>query len=93
MDFSPLEDKFSSFGWQVKTIDGHDMQSIYHALSSTPFQKDAPSMIIADTTKCKGLRFAEGDFSYHYWHCEPDKSEQSIEMIEKSLREEIDRIE
>ena len=37
MDSSPLEDKFSSFGWQVKIINGHDMQSIYHALSSTPF--------------------------------------------------------
>ncbi len=92
MDSSPLEDKFSSFGWQVKTIDGHDIQSIYHTLSGTPFQKNVPSMIIADTTKCKGLGFAERDFSYHHWHCEPAKIEQSIEMIEKSLREEMDRI-
>ncbi len=92
MDSSPLEDKFSSFGWQVKTIDGHDMKTIYDTLQSTPFKKGAPSMIIADTTKCKGLKFAEGDFKYHHWHCELDKIESSIEIIEKSLGEEIDRI-
>ncbi len=92
MDSSPLEDKFSSFGWEVKTIDGHDIKSIYHTLKSTPFKKGKPSMIIADTTKCKGLKFAEGDFNYHHWHCALDKIESSIEIVQESLGEEIDRI-
>jgi transketolase len=92
MDSSPLEDKFSSFGWEVKTIDGHDIKSIYHTLKSTPFKKGRPSMIIADTTKCKGLKFAEGDFNYHHWHCALDKIESSIEIVQESLGEEIDKI-
>ena len=92
MDSSPLEDKFSAFGWQVKTIDGHNMQEIYRTIAQTPFKKKSPSMIIADTTKCKGLKFAEGDFNYHHWHCELEEVGSSIEIIDGALREEMDRI-
>jgi transketolase len=92
MDSSPLEDKFLSFGWQTMTIDGHDIQSIYGALKKVPFKKGSPSMIIADTTKCKGLSFAEGDFNYHHWHCEPENINASIEKVDNALKEEMDRI-
>jgi transketolase len=92
MNISPVEDKFSAFGWEVRTIDGHDYNQIYDALISAPFKKGKPSCIVALTTKCKGLTFAEGKFEYHHWHCEPEKIDQSIETVNDSLKKELDNI-
>lgn len=92
MNISPVEDKFKAFGWEVRTIDGHDYNQIYETLISMPFKKGKPSCIIAKTTKCKGLTFAEGEFQYHHWHCEPDKIDESLEIVKESLKKELERI-
>lgn len=92
MDSSPLEDKFRAFGWETKTIDGHDFDQIYETLSSTPFKRGKPSCVVADTTKCKGLSFAEDKFQYHHWHCELEKIDESIDIVSKNAKKEIDKI-
>ncbi|MGM0365895.1 MAG: transketolase [Actinomycetota bacterium] len=92
MDTSPFEDKFKAFGWEVRTIDGHDFKSIYRVLQNVPFRKGKPSAIIADTIKCKGLEFAEDQFEYHHWHCEPENIDQAILDLEKKKGEEAAEI-
>lgn len=92
MDSSPMENKFKSFGWEVKTIDGHDFDVIYDTVSDVPFVKGKPSCIVADTTKCKGLTFAEDKFEYHHWHCELEKIDESMQIINKNQKKELDRI-
>ncbi len=92
MDTSPFEEKFASFGWEVETIDGHDFDSIYHALSRVPFSEKKPSVIIADTVKCKGLDFAEGQFEFHHWHCEPKNIGKAISSVKEKKKEEGARI-
>ena len=34
MNVEPLEDKYRSFGWEVVSIDGHDMKQVVDALES-----------------------------------------------------------
>jgi len=51
----PLEDKFTAFGWAVRRIDGHNFDEMAAAFSALPFEKERPSMIIADTVRGKGL--------------------------------------
>ncbi len=92
MNISPIEDKFNAFGWEVKKIDGHDFNQIYEVLSVVPFVKGKPSCIVANTTKCKGLTFAEGQFQYHHWHCEQDKIDDSIEVVNNVCRKELEKI-
>ncbi len=81
MDTAPFEDKFAAFGWEVATIDGHDMGQIYETLKKVPFKVGKPSAVIADTTKCKGLTFGEGRFEFHHWHCPADEIDGAIEII------------
>ncbi len=92
MNIAPIEEKLKAFGWEVKTIDGHDYNQIYNTLASVPFKKGKPSFIVALTTKCKGLTFAEGKFEYHHWHCEPDKIDESIETVDTYFRKELEKI-
>ena len=57
MALEPLADKWKSFGWSVRSIDGHNMEAIVDALENIPFEKGRPSAIIADTVKGKGVSF------------------------------------
>lgn len=51
----PLENKFTSFGWNVQRIDGHDFLAIDSALKICDEHKGIPNMIIADTIRGKGV--------------------------------------
>lgn len=65
MPLEPVADKWRAFGWEVREIDGHDMDRIVAALDELPFASAKPSIIIAHTVKGKGVSFAEDT---HLWH-------------------------
>ena len=81
MSYEPLEDRWAAFGWSVRTIDGHEMDTLVETITGIPFEKGKPSCIILNTTKAKGLSFAEGNVSYHYWKATPAE----MEIAEKDL--------
>lgn len=59
----PLDAKFAAFGWAVSVIDGHDFAALYSALSS---RHDRPHVVIARTTKGKGVSFMEDRAEWHH---------------------------
>jgi transketolase len=65
MNIGNLSEKFASFGWHVKEIDGHNMTEICAALDEADGITDKPIAIIADTIKGKGVSFAEGQSGFH----------------------------
>ena len=60
-----LEDKWRAFGWNVITIDGHDVGGILDAFEAAGRIADRPTIIIADTVKGKGISFAENSAAFH----------------------------
>ena len=77
-----LEDKFASCGWETKTINGHDFNSIMPALLDLKNQKK-PVAIIADTVKGKGVSFMERGIKWH--HAVPTKEEFNLAKKELGL--------
>jgi transketolase len=57
MALEPLADKWRSFGWAVRCIDGHSMKEVVDALEGVPFEQGRPSVVIANTIKGKGVSF------------------------------------
>jgi transketolase len=51
----PLTDKWTAFGWDVREIDGHNMEAIMDALRDIRRIEDQPQLIIAHTLKGRGL--------------------------------------
>mgnify|MGYP003753016657 FL=1 len=94
MSYEPLDERWRSFGWSVRTIDGHNIAAIINNVKDMPFEKGKPSLIIADTIKSKGLSFAEEKVNYHYWKATPEElelAENDLDLIEKELKEKIER--
>ena len=86
MNFMPVADKFRSFGWSVREIDGNDMAQVVEVLDALPFEKGKPSMILAHTVKSKGISFAEGKAGYHYWSPKDDELRKAIEETEAEIK-------
>ncbi len=80
VQFEPFADKWKSFGWAVREIDGHDVDEIVRILSSVPFEEGKPSVIITHTIKGKGVSFMEDKLLWHYKT--PDEGE-----LNKALEE------
>ena len=57
--------KWSSFGWAVKVIDGHDMNEIVDSIAWMDTITDKPSIVIAKTVKGKGVSFMENNPAFH----------------------------
>lgn len=64
MPLDPLAPKWESFGWKTYEIDGHDYEQIIHTIA-TGKQHPGPVMIIARTTKGKGVSFMEDKVEWH----------------------------
>ena len=65
MPLDPLAPKWEAFGWDTHEIDGHDYQEIVDTVEKASATKGRPSMIIARTTKGKGVSFMEGVAKWH----------------------------
>ena len=65
MPLEPLGAKWEAFGWNVLTINGHDMRQIIEGIDEAQAHKGQPTVIIAKTTKGKGVSFMENVVRYH----------------------------
>ena len=81
----PLAERWRTFGWVVREIDGHDMSAIMDALDWAEQQNDRPSLIIANTIKGKGVSFIEGQAAYHNAPINPDQLARALIELESNL--------
>lgn len=77
----PLAEKVRAFGWAVREVDGHSHTALRDALSRTPWEADKPSLLIAHTTKGKGVSFMENSVDWHYRSPSADQLAQALEEL------------
>jgi transketolase len=76
----PLVEKFSAFGWEVAEVDGHDGQAIFAAVAGR--RGDRPFMLVAKTTKGRGVSYMENVPIWHYRSPNPDEYRRAIDELE-----------
>ena len=82
----PFKDKWQAFGWEVFEVDAHDLkalQDLWRVISTK--ESGAPSMVIANSVKGKGVSFMENNFNWH--HGGIDDENFSKAMTELSVPE------
>lgn len=65
MSPEPLAQKWQAFGWEVLSVNGHEVGEIAGALEYARRVKGKPTMIIAETVKGKGVSFMENRVEWH----------------------------
>lgn len=81
MKLYSLEDKFEAFGFDVQTINGHDIEAVLNALTS---QRHRPNAIVADTIKANGISFLMNNKLSHHTPLVGKKYNQAVEEIKKA---------
>ena len=65
MNPTPHDEKFRAFGWNVISIDAHDFAAIESAFAAARATKGRPTVIIAKSTKGKGVSYMENSCEWH----------------------------
>ena len=90
MSNEPLDEKWRAFGWEVRTVNGHDYTALTRTLT-TP-HPGKPLFVIANTVKGKGVSFMENVGQWH--HGVPNDAELAralaeLEAAEQRLKEAV----
>lgn len=83
INLEPLARRWASFGWDVHEIDGHDVTAVATLLAELKQRPadSAPAVVIAQTTKGKGVEFMEQNFGWHLgWLDELDEADAYAEI-------------
>ncbi|QHT70657.1 transketolase [Rhodocytophaga rosea] len=88
----PIDQKFESFGWSVRHVDGHNIQALKETFEGVPFTDGKPSLVIAHTIKGKGVSYMENEIKWHHGVPDDKQFRQAMEELNHAL-ESAERIE
>ena len=83
----PIDKKFEAFNFHVQNVDGHDFAAIAAAVDAAKAAKGMPSVIVAHTTKGKGVSFMENQVGWHGKAPSEDEYNQAMEELRKEAEE------
>jgi transketolase len=80
LNLEPLALKLSAFGCEVEEIDGHSHVALLDSLSKK--KENKPKVVIAHTTKGKGVSFMENRVEWHYKSPDDVQLEEAIKELQ-----------
>jgi transketolase len=86
VELEPLAERWRSFGWAVREVDGHDLAALLLALGAAPVDPGRPTVVIARTTKGRGLPFIEGRRKSHYARLSERERERALAALRSRPR-------
>ncbi len=87
MPTEPIADKWASFNWHVLEIHGHNMSAILDALDSADEIHGRPVVIIARTTKGKGVSFMENAPQWHGGVPNQEQFEKAMAELQEGVEQ------
>ena len=82
----PLRYKFVAFGYEVREVNGNDVDTLVNCFAELPFSTGKPSLILASTTKGCGVSFIENAVDWH--HHVPSDAELTVALSELNTARE-----
>jgi transketolase len=86
MALEPFADKWKAFGWHVEEAEGHNMEDLRKHLGCARRIQGRPQVVIAHTTKGKGVSFMESDYTFHARSPSGEQLQQAREEILRAHR-------
>ena len=84
LELEPFADKWRSFRWEVREVDGHDHEALRDVLDALPPAPGRPTCVICHTTKGKGVSFMENTVLWHYRTAKGDEFDAALAELESS---------
>lgn len=85
MALDDLHSRWSSFGWDVMDMDGDRMEDIVSKMDSIDYNNGKPHLILANTTKGKGVSFMENVAKWHHGVPTEEQYRTAVAEIEDNI--------
>lgn len=85
MAIEDIRQRWTAFGWDVKEMNGDEMQSIVETFDSIDYQNGQPHLLISNTTKGKGVSYMENVASWHHGMPNEEQYQQAIAEISERI--------
>lgn len=87
MALDSIPTRWSAFGWDVKEMNGDDMQSIKDTFANIDYNNGKPHLIVSNTTKGKGISFMENVASWHHGMPNEEQYRQAMMELNQAIEE------
>lgn len=84
LDLEPLADKWAAFGWNVREVNGHDIDDLSGSIAVQ--SPDHPTVVLARTRLGRGVSFMEGKIKWHYWPLSDEEYAAAKTEVSKGLQ-------
>ncbi len=89
MALDDLAAKWQAFGWQVDVVDGNDIGKLVSLFDQLPKNSGKPQLVIANTTKGRGVSFMENNAKWHHGVPSDDEFNQAMQELENNRKERV----
>lgn len=89
MTQEPLAERWQSFGWNVVTVDGHDLSMLRSTFEQIPTQPSRPTMVVAQTIKGRGVKFLEARKKSHHVILSPELYQRAWNDLQRTREGEL----
>lgn len=86
MALDSVAQKWAAFGWDVIEVNGDDMEDIVKKLEAIDYTSDRPHLVIANTTKGKGVSFMENVAKWHHGVPSEEQYAQALKEIDERIK-------
>ncbi|MGW4028339.1 1-deoxy-D-xylulose-5-phosphate synthase N-terminal domain-containing protein [Streptomyces sp. NPDC004838] len=81
----PLAEKWTSFGWHVADVDGHDITAVQSALDAALAQRERPAVVICRTSMVHGIDSLPPDSDGYCIKLSPGVAERALDELTRKL--------
>lgn len=88
-DVMAIEDiaaRWTAFGWDVKRMDGDDMEDIMKTFAAIDYTNHKPHLLISNTTKGKGVSYMENVAKWHHGMPNEEQYRQALSEIDERIK-------
>jgi transketolase len=87
----PIDEKFNAFGWEIIETDGNSITQLRETFRKMPLTEGKPTLIIANTTKGKGVSFMENIKKWHHGVPSDEQYEIAVKELESQLIKKLQK--
>ena len=82
LSLTPLADRWRSFGWDARPVDGHDVAGLTETVAGLDTVAGPPHVLVAETVFGRGVSFMERLVKWHYLPMSEDEYRRALAEIE-----------
>ncbi|MBO4820154.1 MAG: transketolase [Prevotella sp.] len=86
MPLENIKERWTAFGWEVKEMNGDDIDDIVATIDGIDFTNGKPHLVISKTTKGYGVSFMENVAKWHHGVPNEEQYLKACQEIEKRLK-------